>query len=44
MRDEGDCMSRDLIKIKGGTEGFKLLVDSSANLEDVQDALDKKLR
>ena len=37
-------MSRDLIKIKGGTEGFKLLVDSSANLEDVQDALDKKLR
>ncbi len=37
-------MSRDLIRIKGGSDGFKLLVDSSANLEEVQDALDKKLQ
>ncbi len=43
MIDEGDCMSRDLIRIKGGSDGFKLLVDSSAELEDVLAELHRKL-
>lgn len=40
---EGDYMSRELIKIKGGPNGFQLMVDSSAELSDIQRELDKKL-
>lgn len=36
-------MAKDLIKIKGGAGGFQLMVDSSADLEDVQQELEKKL-
>lgn len=36
-------MAKDLIKIKGGANGFQLMVDSSAELEAVQQELDRKL-
>lgn len=36
-------MARDLIKIKGVSNGFQLMVDSSADLAQVQEELDRKL-
>lgn len=36
-------MARELIKIKGGAGGFQLMVDSSAELSEVQQELEKKL-
>ena len=36
-------MARELVKIKGGAGGFQLMVDSSAELADVQQELEKKL-
>ncbi len=36
-------MARDLIKIKGVAGGFQLTVDSSANLAQVQEELERKL-
>ena len=36
-------MARELIKIKGGAGGFQLMIDSSAELSDVQAELEKKL-
>ena len=36
-------MARELIKIKGGAGGFQLMIDSSAELADVQEELEKKL-
>ena len=36
-------MRKELIKIKGGADGFLLIVDSSAKLEEVQAELEKKL-
>lgn len=36
-------MERSLIKIKGGKNGFKLVVDSSADLAEAQKELEKKL-
>ena len=34
-------MARELIKIKGGAGGFQLMIDSSAELADVQEELEK---
>ena len=36
-------MARDLIKIKGVSNGFQLMVDSSADLAQVQEELERKL-
>lgn len=36
-------MARELVKIKGGAGGFQLMVDSSAQLSEVQKELEKKL-
>lgn len=36
-------MSRDLVTIKGGKDGFRLLVDSSASMEEIEAEIKKKL-
>ncbi|MCR5175269.1 MAG: septum site-determining protein MinC [Anaerovibrio sp.] len=36
-------MSKDLITIKGGKDGFRLLVDSSASMEQIEAEIKKKL-
>ena len=36
-------MNKELIKIKGGSNGFQIMVDSSASLPEIQEELEKKL-
>lgn len=36
-------MSRELVTIKGGRDGFRLLVDSSASIEEIEAEIKKKL-
>lgn len=36
-------MNRDLVTIKGGNDGFRILVDSSATMEEIEAEIKKKL-
>ena len=39
----GENMSRELVTIKGGKDGFRLLVDSSASMKEIEAEIKKKL-